>query len=165
MNLFNTLNHRYGQSYIKEVRSWEGKELMLTRYRCHLHFNLRCLSHNIPNGVKLNLKQFSTYQEKQILCKTHRSILNSHVRECNKIIKDLKSQITKIKDSIKNKCNNKDFIDIRNVITKSKEKEFKTSKSHQIKKFKFLQSLHSTRTLQYWTSSRRNGSSTCPVSL
>ena len=97
MNLFNNLNHMYGQSYIEEVKSWEGKEHRLARYKCHLHFNLRCLSENIvPKGVKLNFKQFNSKSEKQILCKTHRSILNCQVRYCNKIIKDLTSQITQI---------------------------------------------------------------------
>ena len=92
----------------------------------------------VPKGVKLNLKQFNSFQEKQILYKTHRSILNSWVRQCNKIIKDLKSQITKIKDSVNCKSTNKDFNDISNLITKSKEKVFKTTKYHQIKKFNFL---------------------------
>ena len=77
MNLFNNLNHRYGQSYIKEVRSWEGKEHKLARYKCHLHINLRCLREKIvPKEVELNLKQFNSKSEKQISCKTHRSILN-----------------------------------------------------------------------------------------
>ena len=68
MNLFNQLNHRYGQSCIKEVRSWEGKEQKLARHKCHLHFNLRCLSQNIvPKGVKLNIKQFSMFQERKIM--------------------------------------------------------------------------------------------------
>ena len=130
MNLFNQLNQRYGQSYIKEVRSWEGKEHKLARHKCHLHFNLRCLSQNIvPKGVKLNIKQFSTFQERRIICKTHRSILNSQVRQCNKIIDKLQSQIGKIKTSIKNKFNNKDFIDISNIIHKSKEKVFKITKN------------------------------------
>ena len=76
---FNNLNHKYGQSYIEEIRSWEGKEHKLAKYKCHLHFNLRCLSQNIvPKGVKLNIKQFQSFKEKQIICKTHRSILNSH---------------------------------------------------------------------------------------
>ena len=67
MNLFNQLNHRYGQSCIEEVRSWEGKEQKLARHKCHLHFNLRCLSQNIvPKGVKLNIKQFSMFQERKI---------------------------------------------------------------------------------------------------
>ena len=70
MNLFNQLNHRYGQSCIEEVRSWEGKEQKLARHKCHLHFNLRCLSQNIvPKGVKLNIKQFSTFQERKIIWK------------------------------------------------------------------------------------------------
>ena len=139
MNLFNQLNQRYGQSYIKEVRSWEGKEHKLTRYKCHLHFNLRCLSQNVvPKGVKLNINQFSTFQERKIICKTHRSILNSRVRQCNKIIDKLQSQISKIKPSIKNKCNSKDFIDISNIINKSKEKVFKITKNCQIKKFNYL---------------------------
>ena len=102
MNLFNNLSHRYGQSCIEEVRSWEGKEHKLTRYKCHLHFNLRCLSENIvPKGVKLNLKQFQSKSEKVFLCKTHRSILNCRVRHCNNIIKDLKSQINQIQDKLK----------------------------------------------------------------
>ena len=140
MNLSNNLNQRYGQSYIKEVRSWEGKEHKLARHKCHLHFNLRCLSQNIvPKGVKLNIKQFSTFQERKIICKTHRSILNSQVRQCNKMIDNLKSQINKIKTSIKNKCNYKDFTDISNIICKSKEKVFKITKNCQIKKFTYLQ--------------------------
>ena len=127
MNLFNNLNHWYGQSYIEEVRSWKGKWHMLARYRCHLHFNLRCLSQNIvPKGIQLNLKQFETFQEKQIICKTHRSIPNSHVRQCNRIIEDLKSQINKIKDNVKSKSSNKDFTKISNLIVESKEKVFKS---------------------------------------
>ena len=99
-----------------------------------------CLSQNIvPKGVKLNIKQFSTFQERRIICKTHRSILNSRVRQCNKIIGKLQSQIGKVKTSIKNKFNNKDFMDISNIIHKSKEKVFKITKNHQIKKFNYLQ--------------------------
>ena len=140
MNLFNQLNHRYGQSCIEEVRSWEGKEHKLARHKCHLHFNLRCLSQNIvPKGVKLNIKQFSTFQEKKIICKTHRSILNSRVRYCNRIIKKLESHINKIKSSLKDRFNNKDFKDIVEVIYKSKEKVFKVTKNQQIKKFNHLQ--------------------------
>ena len=140
MNLFNNLNQRYGQSYIKEVRSWEGKEHKLARHKYHLHFNLRCLSQNIvPKGVKLNIKQFSTFQERKIICKTHRSILNSQVRQCNKIIDKLKSQINKIKTSMKNKFSNKNFIDVSNIICKSKEKVFRITKNCQIKKFTYLQ--------------------------
>ena len=140
MNLFNNLNQRYGQSYIEEVRSWEGKEHKLIKYKCHLHFNLRCLSQNIVlKGVKLNIKQFTTFQERKIICKTYRSILNSHVRQCNRIIDNLKSQINKIKTSIKSKCNYNDFIDVSNTIIKSKEKVFKITKIHQIKKFTYLQ--------------------------
>ena len=129
MNLFNNLNHRYGQSFIEEVRSWEGKEHKLTRYKCHLQMNLRCLSENIvPKGVKLNFKQFNSKSEKQILCKTHRSILNYRVRYCNKITKGLKSHITKIQDNIKAKMSHDDFDNITNQITKTKEKVFKTTK-------------------------------------
>ena len=107
---------------------------------CSICFNLRCLSQNIvPKGVKLNIKQFSTFQERKIICKTHRSILNSWVRQCNKIIDKLQSQISKIKTSVKNNCNNKDFIDISNIINKSREKVFKITKNCQIKKFNYLQ--------------------------
>ena len=130
MNLFNQLNQRYGQSYIEEVRSWEGKEQKLARHKCHLHFNLRCLSQNIvPKGVKLNIKQFSTFQERRIICRTHRSILNSRVRHCNRIIDKLQTHIDKIKTNIKSKFNNKDFKDIVKVIHKSKEKVFKITKT------------------------------------
>ena len=136
----NNLNQRYGQSYIEEVRSWEGKEHKLVKYKCHLHFNLRCLSQNIvPKGIKLNIKQFTTFQERKIICKTHRSILNSRVRHCNRIIDNLKSQINKIKTSIKSKCNCNHFIDVSNTIIKSKEKVFKITKNCQIKKFTYLQ--------------------------
>ena len=122
------------------LRSWEGKEYKFARYKSHVYFNLTCPSQNIvPKEVKFNLKQFETFQEKQIICKTHRSILNSHVRQCNRIIEDLKSQINKIKDNIKTKSSNKDFTKISNLIIKSKEKVFKTTKQHQIEKFNFLQ--------------------------
>ena len=139
MNLFNNLSHRYGQSCIKEVRSWEGKEHKLARYKCHLHFNLRCLSKNIvPKGVKLNLKQFQSKTGKEILCKTHRSIINCRVRHCNNIIKDLKSQITQIQDKIKGITSSTDFNNITKQITKTKERVFTTTKTCQIKKFNFL---------------------------
>ena len=68
----------------------------------------------------------------------YRSILNCQVRYCNKIIKDLKSQINKIQDKIKTKLTNKDFEDITNQIAKTKERGFKTTKTRQIKKFNFL---------------------------
>ena len=93
----------------------------------------------MPKGVKLNIKQFSTFQERKIICKTHRSILNSRVRGCNRIIKKLETHIDKIKSNIKGKLNNKDFKDIVEVIHKSREKVFKTTKNHQIKKFHHLQ--------------------------
>ena len=69
------------------------------------------------------------FQERKIICKTHRSILNSHVRYCNRIIKKLESHINKIKENLKIRCNNKDFKDIVDVIYKSKEKVFKITKS------------------------------------
>ena len=93
----------------------------------------------MPKGVKLNIKQFSTFQERKIICKTHRSILNSRVRGCNRIIKKLETHIDKIKSNIKGKLNNKDFKDIVEVIHKSREKVFKTTKNRQIKKFHHLQ--------------------------
>ena len=139
MNLFNNLSHRYGQICIEEVRSWEGKEHKLARYKCHLHFNLRCLSENIvPKGVKLKLKQFQSKTEKEILCKTHRSIINCRVRHCNNIIKDLKSQITQIQDKIKGITSSTDFNNISKQITKTKERVFTTTKNRHIKKFNFL---------------------------
>ena len=51
----------------------------------------------------------------------------------------LKTQINKIKTSIKTKCSCKDFTDICNIIGKSKEKVFKITKNCQIKKFIYLQ--------------------------
>ena len=93
----------------------------------------------VPKGVKLNIKQFSMFQERRIICETHRSILNSRIRQWNRIINKLQSHINKIKTSIKNKSNSKDFIDIGNVIHKSKEKVFKITKNRQIKKFNYLQ--------------------------
>ena len=93
----------------------------------------------MSKGLKLNIKQFSTFQERKIICKTHRSILNSRVRGCNRIIKKLETHIDKIKSNIKGKLNNKDFKDIVEVIHKSREKVFKTTKNRQIKKFHHLQ--------------------------
>ena len=90
----------------------------------------------------MNIKQFSTFQERRIICilhKTHRSILNSRVRQCNRIINKLQTHINKTKTNIKSKSHNKDFMDIVNVIHKSKEKVFKITKNCQIKKFNHLQ--------------------------
>ena len=87
----------------------------------------------------MNIKQFTTFQERRIICKTHRSIINSWVRQCNKIINKLQLHIDKIKTSIRNKSSNKDFKDIVDVIHKSKEKVFKITKNCQIKKFNYLQ--------------------------
>ena len=165
MNLFNQLNHRYGQSCIKEVRSWEGKEQKLTRHKCHLHFNLRCLSQNIvPKGVKLNIKQFSMFQERKIICRTHRSILNSCVRYCNRIIKKLQSHIDKIKTSIKNKFNNKDFKDIVKLYTNPGKKCSKLLKTAKSRSSTTYNNSPDTGTCLFQTSLERNGSSTCPAS-
>ena len=71
-NLFHTLNQRYGQSLIKELRSLEGKEHKLVRFKQHRVFNLRCLKENVvPKSVKLDFKQFKQLNERKILCKTH----------------------------------------------------------------------------------------------
>ena len=51
----------------------------------------------------------------------------------------MEAHINKIKSNIKNKFNSKDFKDIVDVICKSKEKVFKITKNHQIKKFNHLQ--------------------------
>ena len=102
----------------------------------------------LPKGVKLNLKQLNSKTEKQILCKTHRSIINCQVRCCNKIINDLKSQINKIQDKIKAKMSNVNFNNITKQITITKEKVFNTTKNHQIKKFNFLKGLQPTGTHQ-----------------
>ena len=92
----------------------------------------------VPKGIKLNLKPFHSKTEKQILCKTHRSIINCRVRHCNNIIKDLKSQITQIQDKIKGITSSVDFNNITKEITKTKERVFATIKNCQIKKFNFL---------------------------
>ena len=122
-------------------------------------FNLRCLSQNIvPKGVKLNIKQFSTFQERKIICKTYRSILNSHVRYCNRIIKKLESHINKIKSNIKNKFNNKDFKDIvDDVIYKSKKKCSKLLKIIKSKSLIIYNNNPGIETRLCQTSSERNG--------
>ena len=154
MNLFNQLNHRYGQSCIEEVRSWEGKEQKLARHKCHLHFNLRCLSQNIvPKGVKLNIKQFSTFQERKIICKTHRSILNSRVRGCNRIIKKLETHIDKIKSNIKGKLNNKDFKDIVEGYTQI---QGKSVQNYQKPSNQEVSPSATTAKIQKYTSTRRH---------
>ena len=71
--------------------------------------------------------------------------------------KKLESHINKIKEKLKNKCNNKDFKDIVDVIYKSKEKVFKITKSRQIKKFNHLQQQPDTETRLFQTASERNG--------
>ena len=80
-----TLHQRYGQR--SKRRSLEGKEHKLVRFKQHRVFNLRCLKENIvPKSVKINFKQFKPLNERKILCKTHRQILNSRVRKTNKAI-------------------------------------------------------------------------------
>ena len=56
------------------------------------------------------------------------------------------------------------FMDISNIISKSKEKVFKITKHCQIKSSPTYKNIQDTGTLQYQTSSERNGSSTCPAS-
>ena len=56
-NLFHTLHQRYGQSLIKEVRSLEGKEHKLVRFKQHRVFNLRCLKENV--AINLASKDLS----------------------------------------------------------------------------------------------------------
>ena len=139
-NLFHTLHQRYGQSLIKEVRSLEGKEHKLVRFKQHRVFNLRCLKENVvPKSVKINFKQFKPLTERRILCKTHRQILNSRVRKTNRAIDKFNKDIETLKASIKNKVNTPHFESITEVIFKSKEKLFKQIKQRQTKKFRHLQ--------------------------
>ena len=101
--LFHTLHQRYGQSLIKEVRSLEGKEHKLVRFKQHRVFNLRCLKENVvPKSVKINFKQFKPLNERKILCKTHRQILNSRVRKTNKTIDKFNKDIELLRSNIKN---------------------------------------------------------------
>ena len=139
-NLFHTLNQRYGQSLIIEVRSLEGKEHKLVRFKQHRVFNLRCLKENVvPKSVKLNFKQFKQLNECKILCKTHRQILNSRVRKTNRTIDKISKDIELLRSNIKTKVSSPHFKSITDVIYKSKEKLFKKVKQHQVRKFKHLQ--------------------------
>ena len=139
-NLFRTLNQRYGQSLIKEVRSLEGKEHKLVRFKQHRVFNLRCLKENVvPKSVKLNFKQFKQLNEWKILCKTHHQILNSRVRKTNRTIDKISKDIELLRSNIKTKVSSPHFESITDVIYKSKEKLFKKVKQHQVRKFKHLQ--------------------------
>ena len=136
-NLFHTLNQRYGQSLIKEVRSLKGKEHKLVRFKQHSIFNLRCLKENVvPKSVKLNFKQFKQLNERKILCKTHRQILNSRVRKTNRTIDKISKDIELLRSNIKTKVSSPHFESITDVIYKSKEKLFKKVKQHQVRKFK-----------------------------
>ena len=136
-NLFHTLNQRYGQSLIKEVRSFEGKEHKLVRFKQHRVFNLRCLKENVvPQSVKLNFKQLNG---RKILCKTHRQILNSRVRKTNRTIDKISKDIELLRSNIKTKVSSPHFESITDVIYKSKEKLFKKVKQCQVRKFKHLQ--------------------------
>ena len=139
-NLFHTLNQRYGQSLIKEVRSLEGKEHKLVRIKQHRVFNLRCLKENVvPKSVKLNFRQFKQLNERKILCKTHRQILNSRVRKTNRTIDKINKDIELLRSNIKTKVSSPHFESITDVIYKSKEKLFKKVKQCQVRKFKHLQ--------------------------
>ena len=142
-NLFHSLNQRYDQSLIKEVRSLESKEHKLVRFKQHRVFNLRCLKENvIPKSVKLNFKQFKQLNERKILCKTHCQILNSRVRKTNRTIDKISKDIELLRSNIKTKVSSPHFESITDVIYKSKEKLFKKKKKvkqHQVRKFKHLQ--------------------------
>ena len=86
-NLFHTLNQRYGQSLIKEVRSLEGKEHKLVRFKQHRVFNLRCLKENVvPKSVKLDFKQFKQLNEHKILCKHTTKFLTVGLEKTNRTI-------------------------------------------------------------------------------
>ena len=127
-------------SLIKEIRSLEGKEHKLVRFKQHRVFNLRCLKENVvPKSVKINFKQFKPLNERKILCKTHRQILNSRVRKTNKTIDKFNKDIELLRSNIKNKVSTSHFESITDVIFKSKEKLFKQVKQRQVRKFRHLQ--------------------------
>ena len=138
-NLFHTLNQRYGQSLIKEVRSLAGKEHNLVRFKQHRVFNLRCLKENVvPISVKLNFRQFKQLNEHKILCKTHRQILNSRVRKTNRTIDKISKDIELLRSNIKTKVSPPHFKSMTDVIHKSKEILFKKVKQCKVRKFKHL---------------------------
>ena len=165
-DLFHTLNQRYGKSLIKEVRSLEGKEHKLVRFKQHRVFNLRCLKENVvPKSVKLNFKQFKQLNERKIICKTHHQILNSRVRKTNRTIDKISKDIELLRSNIKTKVSSPHFKSITDVIYKSKEKLFKKVKQRQVRKFNISKSHQHTRTHQYQSTSPRNGLSTLPARI
>ena len=116
-------------SLIKQVRSLEGKEHKLVRFKQHRVFNLGCLKENIvPRSVKINYKQFKPLRERKIICKTHLQILNSRVRHCNSVINQITKDIEMLRSTIKNTTNSTDFDSITNLIFNSKEKLYKKVK-------------------------------------
>ena len=139
-SLFHTLHQKYGQSLIKQVRSFEGKEHKLVRFKQHRVFNQRCLKENIvPKSVKINYKQFKPIRERKILCKTHCQILNSRVRHINMVIDKISKDIDMLRATIQKQVNSHDFNSISDTIYNSKENLFKEVKQHQVRKFNKLQ--------------------------
>ena len=59
---------------------------------------------------------------------------------------------------------NTDFHNITNQITKTKEKVFKSTKTHQVKKFNFLKRTPAYRNTPVLDIIKKNGSSTYPAS-
>ena len=161
--MINSLMTSKGQSLIKEVRSLEGKEHKLVRFKQHRDFNLRCLKENVvPKSVKLNLKQSKQLNKCKILCRTHRQILNSRVRKTNRTIDKISKDMESLRSNIKTKVNSSHFKSITDVIYKSKEKLFKKVRQCQVRKFKQLQH---TGTHQYQNTSPRSGLSTLPTRI
>ena len=115
-----------GMTKVKQVRSLEGKEHKLVRFKQHRVFNLRCLKENIvPKSVKINYKQFKPIRERKILCKTHHQILNSRVRQTNTVIDKISKDIDTLRATIQKQVNSLDFNSITDIIYNSKENLFK----------------------------------------
>ena len=128
------------ESNTRGITILEGKEHKLVRFKQHRVFNLRCLKENVvPKSIKLNFKQFKQLNERKIICKTHRQILNSRVRKTNRKIDKINKDIELLRSDIKTKVSSPHFESITDVIYKSKEKLFIKVKQRQVKKFKHLQ--------------------------
>ena len=134
MNLFNTLNQRYGQRLVKEVRTLESLQHKLAKMRNHRVFNLRCLKQKlVPDSAIVKFKTTNPHEEK-IIRNTQTKLVDNRIRANNQQIKELQKSIESSKNKIKEQTTTTHFNLISKTIDNSTEKVYKTIKKQQQRK-------------------------------
>ena len=135
MNNYREITENYGVEIRKKVRHYEKTSRKIGRYNSHLHFNLQC-KHNdiIPNHSKI-LGKWKDQEERDIIRRAEKALLNKKIGEVAKKRKQLKEKGDQLRNDIKGALPDEMYAEIMKVNEERKRKEEEKSRRKQRDKY------------------------------